>query len=366
MSDSKVLIVGDMHFGMRGANTIFQTEIEKFCSEVLLPTIDEVKPNAIVMLGDLFDDRTRIHTRTSNSVRDSFVDPLEERQIPTFVIIGNHDTLTRDSIRPNSVGPFLKGCRHIHVIEEPTDLKVGSLEMLLVPWICKNNEEAVIEAMSKTPATYALGHFELEGFEVSPGQVFTEKTPVMSVLHRFEKILSGHFHLFSQKGNVLYVGSVHQMSRSDQDQLKRIWVLDTEDLTLEPIVNRSRLFVTVKVSADKVEGKTYDEWSQDAGLYCNKIVTVLVEEGVEDVLVDRVFVALDDGGAADIKVADSRTSLSEIDELDAAEVQAMSTEEIIFRHIDASTYAEGVEKERLKKIVAEVLGEARGVSRGEF
>ena len=68
----------------------FHDYFEKFYSEVFFPTLDEQGIDTVVHMGDVFDNRKNIDFWSLNW-QNVYFDPLQERNIKTYLIVGNHD-----------------------------------------------------------------------------------------------------------------------------------------------------------------------------------------------------------------------------------------------------------------------------------
>jgi DNA repair exonuclease SbcCD nuclease subunit len=356
MRKPQVLFVGDQHLGLRGAHPLFEREFERFLDQTLFPLIEEEKPLVIVLLGDMFDDRVRMHVRTMTLAK-RFLDRLQETGIATFAILGNHDVNSRDFLRPNTVEPMLREYSRINAIHEPTSVKVADAEMLLVPWICRDNEADVYGAIAESKADLLAGHFDMIGFEQSPG-VYSKHGIDPESLSKFRLVVSGHYHTWSKRDNVLYAGGPYQMTRSDAGQLKRIWLWDASNGQISSRVNPNEVFITVEPRA---EWTVVDAESAmgDHDLV-DKIVTIVAGEGVTDAVIDRLVELCERSDVNDVKVVDSRDAIAEIDAEELTEIQTAGTLELIGRHVDADPDIQEDDRARVKEILSIAYAEAVG------
>jgi DNA repair exonuclease SbcCD nuclease subunit len=356
---SKVLFVGDQHLGLRGAHPLFEREFDRFLDRVLFPVIEDEKPLAIVLLGDLFDDRVRMHVRTMNLAK-RFLDRLALTKVATFALIGNHDINSRDTLWPNTVEPMLREYPTINAIAAPTSVKIVDKSMLLVPWICKQNEAEIYSAIAESEADILCGHFDIVGFETSPG-VLSKHGVDTSAFGKFKLVVSGHYHTWSHRENVLYAGAPYQMTRSDSGQIKRIWLRDFQTGRLESRANPSEVFHTIEALPSWTPGDA-EEALAEIDLE-DKIVTIIAGPGVKDEVVDRLVSACEKCNVDDVKVVDSREVLDEVDAAEMVDAQTMGTIELIALHVDADPDIEADDKTRVIEILssayAEVVGGAR-------
>lgn len=349
-----ILFVGDLHLGARNSAQEFVDEFVDWWDRVLIKTIAVVKPKAIVFVGDIFDDRVKINVLIMNLAKEKFTE-INELGIQTFVIIGNHDTFLRSSVRPNSVEPLLREFQNVHVIAEPTDLKIGELNLLMIPWICKTNEDEVWTSIEATSAEYLVGHLELIGFETSPG-VLANHGDDPSDLNKFKMVISGHYHTWSKKNNVLYVGTPYQLTRSDVGQLKRLWILN-EDKTIDFVENQRTLFTSVRLDSKGADGHEVHDWfgANDVG---GLFVTVLVDDGVDDDTLRKFVEDLERFGAKNVKVVDSRVAESQASTSEnVVDVANLGLKTLILQHIELEPDLAKFDRQVLKTYAEEVMQE---------
>ena len=57
-------------------------------------------------------------------------------------LIGNHDIFWKEKLAVNSPDLLLKDFDNIHIHQSPTKIKLGELNIDMIPWICKENESS--------------------------------------------------------------------------------------------------------------------------------------------------------------------------------------------------------------------------------
>ncbi len=83
------------------------------------------------------------------------------------MIVGNHDSYYKNTNNTNSPQLLLKDYPNVKTYSSPTEIKVENLDILLLPWICVDNEQQSLKMIQKTKAKVAMGHLELQGFRVN-------------------------------------------------------------------------------------------------------------------------------------------------------------------------------------------------------
>ena len=104
------------------------------------------------------------------------------------------------------------------------------------------------------------GHMNMQGLE-------------KSMFHRFEKVLSGHFHKKSDDGHVYYLGTQYEITWSDYRCPKGFHIFDTDTRELTRISNPIRMFRKI-VYNDKKENYL----KKDISEFNNTHIKVIVEE----------------------------------------------------------------------------------------
>lgn len=234
---SKIAILNDTHTGIRNSADIFLENAERFYSEIFFPYLLENDIKQILHLGDYYDNRKVVNIKAVNHNRHCFLNKLREYGITMDIIPGNHDVYFKNTNNLNSLKEFLGHyMNEVNIIEDPTVLRYGNLDIGLIPWINSENEEQMMDFIHTCKAPVLGGHFELQGFDLMKGRKNDhgmDATP----FERFDLVLSGHYHTKSQQGGIHYLGSQMEFTWSDAHDKKFFHVLDTESISLEAIHN---------------------------------------------------------------------------------------------------------------------------------
>ena len=122
------------------------------------------------MLGDTFDRRKFVNFVMLNNCKKYYFDELEKRNIKAHILVGNHDMPYKNSNHIHSPGLLLREYSNLNVVSEPTQVTIGGLDILLIPWICDANSTLSFEMLKSSAAEVVLGHLEIQGFEMYRGQ----------------------------------------------------------------------------------------------------------------------------------------------------------------------------------------------------
>lgn len=241
----KIAILGDMHIGIRNDSEIFYEYQKKFFMAVFFPYLHENKIKNVIQVGDFFDRRQYISFKTLHYLMSYFPEQLKKHNISFNILLGNHDTSLKSSNHINSPSLLLKHYENINIIEDFSDLSITDNKekytVGIIPWINNNNINEAINYIENTKASYVFGHLELAGFEMHKGQL-CESGMNMDLFGKFNKVITGHFHTKSSRGNILYTGTPYELSWSDHNDKKGFHVLDTDTHEIEFIENPYTLF----------------------------------------------------------------------------------------------------------------------------
>jgi DNA repair exonuclease SbcCD nuclease subunit len=305
-----VAVIGDLHFGMRINDERFIdyqiTEWKKF--------IGYCKENDIrrmIILGDFFDNRNFISIKILDIVLNEIASDIK-----VLLLIGNHDTLFKNTSKVNTPDLIFKKHKHIKIVQAPEEIEIDGVPCLFVPWINKENWDESLAAIKNSKAKYCFGHFELQGFEMTNGIKCTGGMNA-STLRKFKWVFSGHFHLVQKKGNIFYLGSFYQTTWADCGDQKFAYTLELaqkiaqtqrlDDFDLKQVPMARSIFKKIYLTADKPITKKHVESAADCyvKVYLNykmkakdeKLLSKLMESAIKCDVIDISLLldAPDDG-----------------------------------------------------------------------
>lgn len=358
---SKVAIIGDMHFGVKGGNQDF-LDFQLWWLEECLKKLEKMGIDTIIQTGDMFDVRAHIKLNVLNVILRKFPDLLRNYGIREWITYaGNHDIFYRDSneICSLDILNFLsEGCLEFTVWKDEVGIKETYNEkgdflsrLAFVPWINKNNEVQLFNQLNNVKADYVFGHFEMVGMPMIPG-VLCEHGVKPDYFKDYKKVISGHFHTISQHTNVTMVGTPYHLTWGDvQDGNNRgFWVLDTEtdELTLHQNEDHMTLFSVIEYNFEDEHSEEFFE------PYKGTICKVLVKDRPEDKHFKKFTKFLANAGFIDYKIIDTTTVQIEKVEI-SEETLSMDTLTALTAFIEGQ--ADDFEKDKVKKLAKEVYME---------
>ena len=167
----KIAIITDQHFGARKNSKLFHDYFLRFYEDVFFPTIEKEGITTIVDMGDTFDSRKGIDFAALTWAKENYYDRLNEMGITVHTIVGNHTAYYKNTNEINAVNLLLREYDNVKIYSETTSITVGGCNILLVPWINKENEEMSVAMINKSRAPICMGHLELNGFRATPGHM---------------------------------------------------------------------------------------------------------------------------------------------------------------------------------------------------
>lgn len=345
---SKIALIADTHFGCRQDNNSLLDYQSKFLHNVFFPTLEENNIDTIVHLGDLVDRRRYINFYTANKMRCDFINPWKDKRM--IIIPGNHDIYYKNSIQVNALQELLSENKNIEIVMDPTSFTFGNgFGVLMVPWICEENQEKIFNAIHNSNDSILLGHLELHGFEMHKG-VFSDHGHDPNSFNKFDLVCSGHFHHKSTYNNINYLGSPWQMTWSDYGDTKGFHILDTKTHELTFIENKYNLFNKIKYN-DKEEllEKDYSE-------YADTYVKVIVQEKNNPYWFDLFITKLEEANVIDVQVVEDHLNLN-LETADDIINSAESTLDILANSIKSIDIKPELEK-KLETLLRELYNEA--------
>ena len=229
----RFLHISDLHFGKK-LNEFSLIEDQQFIVYKILQAIDELKPDAVLIAGDVYDKG--IPTVEAVKLFDSFLCRLAERKLEVFIISGNHDSPER-----MTCGASLMEASGIHFARAYDGTVAhwqlkdadGPVNVYLLPFIMPAIVKAALEAQGQTEEAEKITTYD-EAVEAAISQMkvdWSERNVL--VAHQFvtgstrcdsEDISVGgsdniSAELFS-KFNYVALGHLHGMQKAGGENIR--------------------------------------------------------------------------------------------------------------------------------------------------
>jgi DNA repair exonuclease SbcCD nuclease subunit len=350
----KIALITDTHWGIRNDNASFLNNNKRFLDEVFFKYIDDNSITTVVHLGDLVDRRKYININTARRLREDFLEPIHDRDLDFHLIAGNHDTYYKNTNEVNSLKELVQYQYPNFKIYDnvATTVEFDSTPILFIPWICDENRKATMEVMNATPAQIAMGHLELQGFEMYKGSMVSHGDDA-SLFDRFDIVMSGHYHHRSSNGHIFYLGSHAEFTWSDYNDPKGFHIFDTETRELTFIKNTFTMFEKVWYD-DVTAGK--EPLEIDLSYLKYKIVKIIVTNKSNPYTFDRFIDSIEKIGVLELQIVEDHLNLGLIED-ESIVNEAEDTLTIFKKYIDTLD-SKNINKQKLESKIVELYNEA--------
>lgn len=282
----KLIHLADLHIGKR-VNEFSMIEDQKYILLKILNIIDDEKPDAVLISGDVYDKS--VASVQAVEIFDKFINSLAERRVETFIISGNHDSAERmafaSKLIDNSgihISPVFNGEVNPFVLND----EYGTVNVYMLPFIKPVNVklaygiednigysdavETAIEHMkvNKDERNVILSHQFVTGASKCDSEdIFVGGTDGVSasVYDVFDYVALGHLHSPQKAGRetVRYAGTPLKYSFSEINHHKSVTVVemgekgDVSIRTVELVPKRD--MKEIKGTYDELMLKSYYE-----------------------------------------------------------------------------------------------------------
>ena len=199
----KVAIITDQHFGARKSSRVFHDFFNKFYKNVFFPTLKKRGIDTVLDLGDTYDNRRTLDLWAANWSKTEYWNKLRDMGVTIHSLVGNHTAYFKDTNDINTLDGIIGEYNNINIYDKATEVEIGGLPILFIPWINQQNKEETYTLIEKSKCPVAMGHLELNGFEAHRGYIMDHGDSTAPYRH-FKKVFSGHYHRKSTRGNISF------------------------------------------------------------------------------------------------------------------------------------------------------------------
>ena len=219
----KILIYSDLH--------LYNHHKLSINSETALNVLNFIKNYSrdhgikkIICAGDFFHAKSRVYA--PHVVQSLLIiKEIYKLGVEQYFIIGNHDMASVNSYLNSILFVFSD---YSKIVSDYYFFDIDSARVHLLNYTTYKFDDFVLSKNKNILVT----HLDIKDFYMS-NNVKCNNGFNLSDFNDFDLVVSGHFHEFQQKENVVYVGSPYQISFSEKDQKKGFILLDTESLKFE-------------------------------------------------------------------------------------------------------------------------------------
>ena len=299
-------LVTDTHLGARNNCTTFNDHFLRFFSEVFFPTLEDRKIDTVIHLGDLGEYKRTINTLILDGWNREVFKPLQKYKV--WMLSGNHDLFYkhRNSISLQTSLELSNRFGFNVVSEHPVKIQFGTCFLDLVPWVSSGNYQEIVQFIERSASEYLLCHMEFAGAVMTPGIVCSESQLDSSLTNKYKRIISGHFHLRSQRGNVTYIGNPYEITWGDVNQPKGFVLFDPETNQLEYINNPLSIFLKLFIY------KETDLHLVDVSLCSKKHIKLHVSPCIKSKDIEILISRIEKQGVLSLSVQDIKMELDDV------------------------------------------------------
>ena len=339
----RVAIITDTHYGCRKGSKLFQDYFEQFYKNVFFPTLEKEEITTVLHLGDAFDSRKSIDYQSLEWTKRVVLDPLLKYDV--HMLVGNHDAYYKNTNSVNSPSLLLQNYSNIKTYSDPEVIEIENLNVLLIPWICTDNEEKTLRLIKNSGCKVAMGHLELNGFQAHRGHTMDDGMDSI-VFDNFTKVFSGHYHTRSNNGTVFYLGNPYEIFWNDVNDTRGFHIFDTETLEHTPVNNPYKMYYVIYYDDDNYQ--TFDTRE-----YENKIVKVIVRKKSNTKKFEKFIDKLYTSNISELKIVEN-LQIEENEDFEAYESE--DTLSILNRYVEESEIS--LDKSIVQKMLHEIYREA--------
>lgn len=358
---NKIALIGDSHFGIKSSSIIAAEYLHKFYSQIFFPYIDKHEIDTIIHLGDLVDHRKHINYITAKYLEQDFMRPLLERNIDLHIICGNHDTFYKHTNQQNAIDQLYPSSIYpIHIYSNPQEVNIKGINFLMLPWIVSDNYDQSMEYLKTSKAEIVISHLELAGFEMDKGNI-KHNGMDRSLLDRFPRVYSGHYHHKSSLDNITYLGAPCQYTWIDYDDPKGFHVLDASDKSLTYIKNPFELFKKF-IYDDKFKKTPQEMLDFDETLFSGAYTKIIIKNKNDPFLFDMLVNKIESASPADIQIVEGDFDidmLSMFNDENIDEEENQDTISLLKKYV--SSIDSSSNKEKLTEFITSLYVEALNV-----
>ena len=338
----KIALLTDTHFGARGDSLVFFDYMMEFYDNVFFPYLEKNNIKTMIHLGDVVDRRKFINFNILHGMKTRFLERLQDNEIESHIIIGNHDTYFKNTNSINSMDELVDFNHKYspNVYSSPTTVNFDGTDICIMPWINSGNYLECKDEIQNTKANVLFGHLEISGFEMNRG-VFCDDGLDINLFKRFDLVCSGHFHHKSNNGSIHYLGNPYELTWIDYDDPRGFHIYDTETNELEFIRNPYRMFHKIYYDENVSQDIDYTQFSR-------KYVKVIVKNKTKQHILDNMIDELYRHDVVDVSVVDESFEFETIQESESIE----DTMSLLSGYID--DYNLDLDKNKLKKIIQDL------------
>lgn len=319
----KHILFTDLHVGL---SSEFWDDLALEAIKFLNDIAQKNKIESVLFLGDFFHNRKELNVKSIN-IAYKIGEILNNYQ--THLICGNHDSYYKNTNKINSL-TIMEKFNNIKVYTEPT---IINKRIVLVPWGCDFREY--------THIPICMGHFDIKDFQLNDTSI-SKSGEDPKGFKDFELVLSGHFHKYSEKYNIKYIGNMYGHNFNDINAKRGCWIFDDETLNME-FFEFTKAPKFIKIQNNEFEPDNIE----------NNIIRVYFDNKLSDKEMSDVLVKIESLNPHELSVDYSGVILDSISNQDE-EISIKNDMEILKEYVEKIELPKDIEQEKLLNFIYEL------------
>ncbi len=209
----------------------------------------EIKADAVIINGDIFEEKNRVDVRVYNPVWELFNNIFLQDQFLIYVNSGNHDLF---STQESLLKPFEKVVTGI--ITHTVDLYIKEYLVRFVPY------GGFLEQPNPILVSQTKILFVHELIDCFTPEIYNEPPLAASSLSKWDIVCNGHIHKPAEYKNIWNIGSPLQLNFSEEGEQKRFLFIDGDAVKSIPLGGPQ--YITIDglsdVVVEKLKNNKYD------------------------------------------------------------------------------------------------------------
>lgn len=250
----KFLVIGDVHFKVTNIS-----EVEIFIAKIEELALS-IKPDFIVILGDVLDTHEKIHSIPLNKAVE-FFDKMRNISY-TYILVGNHDLINNQQfLTDNHWMNSFKYWRNIEIVDKVVDCIVKEDTYLFLPYVPPGRfVEALNTYENWKNCKCIFAHQEFRGCKM--GAIISQEGDIWD--KEYPLVISGHIHSKDKlQDNLYYTGSAMQHAFGESTKNIVAIITFTDNFIYEEIdlnLPRKRIItLSIKKAMDYTITNTIDK-----------------------------------------------------------------------------------------------------------
>ena len=224
------IVIGDPHLTHKSYDKINQ----------LFDIVEKMPQEKVIWLGDFLDTKEIIRGKCLNLLKKRFTNSEKQH----IIIVGNHDYFNLDC-EEHSLEVFKDYHPHITIVDKLTKID----GMWFMPYMHDQvSQKGKLDVCSTNEIIF--GHFDVIGFDYGNGYV-ADAGLRHSDFKRFKRCISGHYHKYQERGNLVYLGTPFSHSFGESGQSKYIGIYNRDEDKLSLVPTPFEQHFTTEVNCDE-------------------------------------------------------------------------------------------------------------------